>query len=1092
MKRTNSNICYRRRFLLVLISLLLLTSACDQPSIVPPASTESTSPNVDLLNEDLQLQAPLVLGNIRFDHITVEDGLSQNGAFAILQDSDGFMWFGTQDGLDKYDGQSFTAYRHDPDNANSPSDNWIWALHEDQSGTLWIGTLNGGLNRYDRETGTFTHYQNDPDNPQSLSHNEVLAIYEDSDSFLWIGTRVGLDRFDNETESFTHYPQITDAVHAIHQTQDGLLWVGTEGGGFNRFNLETESITQFLNNANDPQSLIDNNIWTIYEDSFDILWLGTDAGLERFDRESGTFNHHQNNPADPQSLSFNSIRTIYEDPWGALWIGTDGGGLDRFDRETEAFSHFQYDPGDPDSLSHYSVYDLFQDQEGVLWIGTYGGGIDKLFWGSLDYAYFKHNHNKPNSLSDNDIRGIYEDQSGMLWVGTNGGLNRFDRKTGQWHHYQHDPDDPFSISSNVVGDVLEDRDGLLWVGTMDHGLNRYDPETEHFTRYQNDPNDPTSLRGSFISGIIQDRQGILWIGSMDGGLNSYDPESGYFTHYLSDANDPDSIYSDNIFTIYEDHQGWLWIGTFGDGLNRYDRANNKFTNYQTDPNDSSSLNNNLVTSILEDSEGTLWIGTAGGLNKFDRETETFTHYREKDGLPNDLIVGILEDEGGNLWLSTNHGLSTFNPQTETFTNFDVNDGLQSNEFNGIAYHKSNSGEVFFGGIRGLNAFYPDRIQENNLYVPEVALTRLTQGSEDIELDQPINYLTEMTLYWPDNYFEFEFAALSFAQPDKNQYAYILEGLDDNWNEIGTRNYGKYTHLPGGTYTLRLKGSNNDGVWNETGTAIEITIVPPFWETWVFRGIVLLAITGGITGFHSFRVQRTHTRNRELEKLVEERTTELRERVTADAVAEERNRLARDLHDAVSQSLFSASLISEALPEVLQSNPDSVESLLQKLRILSRGALAEMRNLLMELRPDALLDAPLKDLLEQLGQAATGREGFSASITADKCDLPDDVHIVFYRIAQESLNNIVKYAEANQVEISVRCKTNEVSGDLIQAEILICDDGVGFDLADTPSERFGLKIMEERCAAVGAVLTIKSKPGDGTQVHAMWKESELNE
>lgn len=1086
MRQFNSINFLHHGILLAGIALLLFTSACDS------SATESPTLNDNLPNEGFKLQNPLVLDNIRFEHITVEDGLSQNGAFAILQDSDGFMWFGTQDGLDKYDGRDFTAYRHDPDNINTPSDNWVWALLEDQSGLLWIGTLNGGLDRYDRETETFAHYQNDPENPQSLSHNEVLTIYEGSDGSLWIGTRAGLDRFDNETESFTHYPQITDAVHAIHQTQDGMLWVGTEGGGFNCFNLETKSFTQFLNNANDPQSLIDNNIWTIYEDSFDILWLGTDAGLERFDRESGTFNHFQNNPADPQSLSYNSIRAIYEDPSGALWIGTDGGGLDRLDRATETFTHYQYDPGNFHSLSHNSIYDIYQDQEGVLWIGTYGGGINSFFWGSLTFAYFNHNPDNPNSMSNDDIRGIYEDRAGMLWVGTNGGLNKFDRNTGQWYRYLHDPDDPFSISSNVVGNVLEDRDGLFWIGTQANGLNRFDPETEHFTHYQNDPDDPASLRGSSITGIHQDRQGILWIGSIDGGLNSYDPESGVFTHYLSDANDPDSIYSDKIITIYEDQQGWLWIGTFGDGLNRYDRINNKFTNYQTDPDNSGSLSNNLVTVIFEDHDGTLWIGTAGGLNKLDRQAETFTHYRERDGLPNDLIVGILEDESGNLWLSTNHGLSRFNPETETFTNFDVNDGLQSNEFNGFAYHMSDSGEMFFGGIRGLNAFYPDRIQENNPYVPQVALTRLTQAGEDIELDQPINRLTEMTLYWPDNYFEFEFAALSFAQSEKNQYAYVLEGFGESWNEIGTRNYGRYTHLPGGTYTLRLKGSNNDGVWNETGTAIEITIVPPFWETWLFRGIVLLAFVGGIIGYYGFRVQRIEARNRELEILVAERTVDLQERATADAVAEERNRLARDLHDAVSQSLFSASLISEALPEALKSNPDSVEGLLEKLRRLSRGAQAEMRALLMELRPTSLMDASLNDLLRQLGQAASGREGIPVSVTiAEQCELPDEVHIVFYRITQESLNNIVKHAEASHIEISVNCTTDQKDGNLIQAELLIRDDGAGFDPVYAPAERFGLKIMQERCEAVGAVLKIESSPGEGTQIHVTWKFNELD-
>ena len=866
----------------LMIVFTLIASACDSSATVKLPGIETTSPDDILPNESFQLQTPLVLDNIRFEHISVEDGLSQNSGLAILQDSNGFMWFGTQDGLNKYDGQNFTVYKHDPDNSNSLSDNWILAIHEDHLGALWIGTLNGGLDRYDRELDQFSHYQHDPDNTQSLSHNEVLAIHEDPDGVLWIGTRRGLDRFVSETESFTHYQHnpddaqslSADAVQSIHKTRDGILWVGTEGGGLNRFNLETQTFTHFSNDPDDPQSLSDDNVWVIYEDTFEALWLGTNGGLDRFDKESGTFAHFINNPYDPQGLSHNSVRAIYKDPLGALWIGTDGGGLDRFDRETETFTNYQNDPSDPHSLSHYAVYEIYQDREGVLWIGTNGGGLNKLFLGGLNFAYFNFNPNDPNSLSNNDIRGIYEDQSGTLWVGTNGGLNKLNRRTGQWLHYQHDPDDPFSLSSNVIGDVYEDQEGLLWIGTYDNGLNSFDPETERFTRYQDDPNDPTSFKGSTVTEIYQDQKGILWIGTLEGGLNRYDQERGSFTHYQTDPNDPDSINSNSVYSIYEDQQGWLWIGTFGDGLNKFDRENEIFTLYQTDSKDPRSLSNNLVLVIFQDREGTLWIGTAGGLNKFDSQTETFTHYRENEGLPNDLVVGILEDEQGNLWLSTNHGLSRFNPKTETFKNFDVTNGIQSNEFNGLACHKSNSGEMFFGGIRGLNAFFPDRIQENNPYIPPIALTRLTQGGEDIDLGHTLNHVTEFTLNWPDNYFEFEFAALSFAQPGNNQYAYILEGFDEKWNEIGTRNYGKYTNLPGGTYTLRLRGSNNDGIWNEEGAAMLVTIVPPFWSTWWFRGGMLLALMGiAIVGYR-LRVMSLEARGRELETQVVSRTREL--------------------------------------------------------------------------------------------------------------------------------------------------------------------------------------------------------------------------
>ncbi len=1103
----------------LLIIVLLFTAACDSSATVTQPVTESPSPDVDLPNEGFQLQNPLVLDNIRFEHITVEDGLSQNGAFAILQDSDGFMWFGTQDGLDKYDGKNFTAYRHDPDNSNSLSDNWIWAIHEDHLGALWIGTLSGGLDRYDRELDQFTHYQHDPDNPQSLSHNEILAIYEDPDGVLWIGTRGGLDRFDRETEIFTRYQHnpddlqslSADAVLSIYETLDGILWVGTEGGGLSRFDRETETFTHFSNDPNDSQSLSDNNVLVIYEDPFEVLWIGTDGGgLNRFDRETETFAHYQYDPDDRNSLSHNSVRAIYEDPSVALCIGTDGGGLHRFDRETENFTHYQYDPSDPKSFSHLSVYEIYQDREGVLWIGTYGGGLNKLFLGGLNFTYFNHNPNDPNSLSNSDIRGIYQDKSGLLWVGTNAGLNRFDQKTGQWRHYQHDPDDPFSISSDIVGDVYQDQDGLLWVGTYDNGLNSFDPQTERFTRYQDDPDDPTRFKGSTVSEIYQDQQGILWIGTLDEGLNSYDPETGSFTHYQADPNDPDSIYSDNIFSVYEDQQGWLWIGTFGDGLNKFDRENDKFTHFQFDPNDSSSLSNNLVTAIFEDRGGTLWIGTAGGLNKFDPQTETFVHYREKDGLANDLVIGILEDDGGNLWLSTNHGLSRFNPRTETFKNFDVNDGLQSNEFNGMAYHKSESGEMFFGGIRGLNAFHPDRIQENNPYLPPVALTRLTQGGEEMDLGQSNNNITEVTLNWPNNFFEFEFAALSYAHPEENQYAYLLEGLDDDWIDMGTRGYGRYTHLPGGSYTLRVIGSNNDGIWNEQGASVRINVIPPIWETWWFRGAILLILVGGVIGGYRLRVRSVEARSRELEKLVEERTTELSrtnvllvreiadrkqaeaelaKRAADDAVVEERRRLARELHDSITQSLHGSTLLAEAGQRLAKAGDlERTRGYLTRLGEISQQALKEMRLLVYELRPFALKEIGLIGALQQRIDAVERRAGVEAQLSVEgEIELPEIVEDALFRIAQEALNNALKHAKPTSVVVTLR-----VEGETPEQHVMleVADDGVGFDAyAVGETGGIGLVSMRERTEKLGGDLVVRSTPGKGTSVKAIVELSE---
>jgi signal transduction histidine kinase/ligand-binding sensor domain-containing protein len=1075
----------------LLVIVLLLTSACGK------AELDTSSPAGSITNGDFQLQTPLVLDNIRFEHITVEDGISQNNTITILQDSDGFMWFGSEDGLNKYDGENFTIYRNDPDNPNSLGDNWISAVHEDHLGALWIGTLNGGLDRYDRELNRFSHFTHDPNDPQSLSNNEVTTIYEDSGGVLWFGTRGGLDRFDRETGKFTHYqhnpndPQSVSAgaVLSICETQNGTLWVGTEGGGLNIFDRKTGTFTHFSHDPDNPDSLSHDNVREIYEDQYGTLWVATDAGLDIFERESGIFIHFQNDPEDPQSLSHNAIQAIYEEPSGALWIGTDGGGLNRFDRETEIFTHYQNDLSDPYSLNHNYVNEIYQDREGVLWIGGKGGGINKLFLGGLNFATFRYNPDDPNTLNDDDIHGICEDHSGILWVGTNGGLNRLDPSSGQWRHYLHDPDDPFSLSSNFIGDVYADRDGFIWVGTFGNGLNRFDPETEHFTRYQD--GDRTNFKGSTVTEIVQDQQGVLWVGSLEGGLNRYDQEKDVFVQYQPDPNDPNNINSNAIVSISEDQSGTLWIGTFNDGLNKYNRENETFTHFQADSNNRGGLSHNLVLVIYEDRGGNLWIGTAGGLNKFDPQTETFKYYLKKDGLVSDLIYGILEDDEGNLWLSTNHGLSKFNPQKETFNNFDVHDGLQNNEFNSFAYHKTKNGEMFFGGISGLNAFYPDQIPENNPYIPPVVLTRFAQGGEELDFENSITNVTEIKLNWPNNFFEFEFAALSFAHPEKNQYAYTLEGFDDNWNFSGTLGNGRYTNLPGGSYTLRLFGSNNDGVWNENGHALKITIVPPVWQTWWFRVSAALLLAGGAFFAYRQRIRNIETRSRDLEMQVDQRTTELQQEIAQrtqieevlrnnemeKAIAAERSRLARELHDSVTQSLYSLTLFTEAARHMAEEDGnETIEQYIGQIGAIGLQALKEMRLLVFELQPAELEKEGLVPALRRRLEAVEGRAGVDARVVVDDfVILPGNIEQEFFRIAQEALNNALKHAAASSVVVYLRRENGSI-------EMEIVDDGVGFDPQSLPDRGgMGLKNIRERAERLGGAVDIRSNPGEGTRI-----------
>jgi ligand-binding sensor domain-containing protein/class 3 adenylate cyclase len=840
------------------------------------------------------------LKNFRFTHITTDHGLSQSTINDILQDSRGFLWFATNDGLNRYDGYHFEVFKHDPADSTSLSSNIITALIEDLNGNIWVATNGGGINRFDKYSETFEHYRFDSENENTLSNDFVTALYLDFTGVMLIGTQSGLNIFDPQTKRFRRYqPRELNSDELSHDyitdvTKDGegMIWIATRSGGLYKFERFEEVFRQFR--PGDGTGLQDNWITTLHLDQNDHLWVGTQSeGLYLFDHETETFENFRSHLSDPYSISHNWILSVFEDLHGAFWVGTMNG-LNLMDQETGRFSNISQEQ--PNYLSNYSISSLYEDKSGVFWIGTRDGALNKLVRTTDSFRVFRHEPGNLNSISENNIWAVLESRTGEVWFGTHGGgLNRYNPETGEMKRYRHIPADTTSLSDNFINTIIEDQAGNLWIGTI-NGLNRYNRGSDKFTRFIHDPGDVNTIGGNQITALMEGSEGIIWIGTLDSGLTSYNPETGDIRRYRHDASDPESLSHNKVWSLFEDSRGNFWLGTHGYGLNRYDRVNDIFTHYKHDPADPESISSNFINFIHEDRSGILWIGTLNGLNRFDPDAGIFDRFTTRNGLPNNVLYGVIEDERGHLWLSTNNGIADFNPDTGTSRNYGIGDGLPGNEYRFGAYHRGDSGRMYFGGIDGAVVFEPDSLRDNP-YIPPVTITNFQIFNEDVPigedsfLTQSITETDEITISYDESVFSFEYAGLHFAAPELNQYAYMLEGFDRDWQYVGGRRFTSYTNLSPGNYVFRVKASNKDGIWNETGTAVRIEITPPIWQTWWAYGIYGIMFSFLMIGTIQYRVRKERDKKeelirkkQELENEVRIRTIELaEEKVKGDAL-----------------------------------------------------------------------------------------------------------------------------------------------------------------------------------------------------------------
>jgi len=812
---------------------------------------------------------------LRFTHLSGEQGLSNSTIEAICQDSRGFMWIGTRDGLNRYDGHEMVVYRSDPTDSGGLSDSYIRCIYEDGDKNLWVGTVNG-LNRLDRATNKFTRWKHKEGDSGSLSNNGITAVLEDHGGRFWVATYGGglnlLDRKTGRCRSFRMGggpgSLRDDRILCLLEDKDGLIWIGTQSG-LDLFSPRTATFTALENQSITNAS--GNTIIALQQDWQGNLWLGTeDDGVYLFDPLRRSFTRYGHSDKDPSSLGNNMIKCMLTDHKGQLWAGSINGGLNLFHGSSGAFSHYAYEPGNGSSLSQRTISALYEDRQGNLWVGTHRGGINIYSPGTAKFDLYRQEPS-PNSLSYNDVKTFCEDKSGNIWVGTDGGgLDLFLRDQHSFRHYRNDPFNDRSLGSNAVLDIMQDREGQLWVSTWGGGLNFFDPVAGVFTRYLNDPNDPNSITSNFVQKTFEDYAGNLWVATYYGGLNIFDRKKRQFRRMIDDPSGKTSLEGKDIVSLLEDKGGRIWIGTDDGGLNCYHPDTRHFTHYF----DSGERMPDLRV-LFCDSKGRFWVGQKG-VYLLDAEKDSFRLFTTKGGLANEFIKGMAEDGAGNLWIATSNGLTELNPENCTVKKYNTGDGLQDLEFETNAFLTAKDGELFFGGINGFNCFYPGTIRANS-FVPPVYITDLQLSNRKMEpgekgspLQTDISLTKELRLSYRQSTFSLNFAALNFTTPENNQYAYKLEGLDTAWNYVGKENKVTYTNLPPGDYVFRVKASNNDGVWNEEGASLRVIITPPFWKTnWFISLLSALAL------FCLYVLYRFRTRMR-LRQLEESKREEIRQ------------------------------------------------------------------------------------------------------------------------------------------------------------------------------------------------------------------------
>lgn len=996
---------------------------------------------------------PYTMGPARNSHSTIVQ---------IVSDDQGFLWFGTQDGLKRYDGYSFRDFRSSANDVGALRGTSIGALFKDRSGKLWVA-VDDHLERYDPQSETFTHISG-PDG----SDQPVNGISEDRQGAVWLATNQGLNRIDpitGEIKRFRHQPRDqsslgSDMLRCTFEQPDGTFWVASESD-LEIFDRATARVIRRYSFEGRLPSNRPNPSVRLFQDHAGVLWVASSRdGLAVVDRQNErlVFLQPDRTQAGRQTIGVNAIS---EDRAGTLWLGTNGDGLLKLSPDRKRFVNYRHDPYDPDSLSSDQLLSVLLDHEDDLWLGTGGGGIMRIPAQPLPFQRFQNEPGNPRSIGTDSVSSVFEDAAGVIWVGGRGTLTSIDRDKERYSVHK-----LLGRASSVdVLSIVKDRTGRLWFGTRGEGLMCFDTETGKSIMYRHDPADSSSLSHDTVFALLLDSRGTIWAGTEDG-LDAFDPNEHNFRTFR-----PSGVSPERIRGISEDASGTLWLATWLFGVHRFDPTTGVFTIFRHGQTPE-SLSSDGVAAILVSHSGIVWAGTENGLNRIDPATRTFKAYTVNDGLPNNNVNGILEDRHGDLWITTHNGLSHFNPYLHTFRNYYRTDGVLG-DF--LSVGTSPSGELLFGAASGFTALVPSTITESS-YVPPIVLTALDIAGKaarigsDLPLTQSISLTKSITLPYRENSLSFEFSALGFASPERTRYRYKLEGLENNWNEVdSSRRFARYTTVAPSTYVFRVQSRGKESTWRENGVAVRITVLPPWWRTWQF-GLLCMAMFGTVLWrAYAFRVQQIAVA---MDARFEERLRE-------------RSRIARELHDTLLQSFQGSLFEFQAAQKLFSSRPEEARPALNRAIDSARAAIAEGREAIQGLRTGLIDGERLPDLLKAAGKQCSEAQppneddiAFHVTVEGPVEALDPVLQDELYRISQELLRNAFRHAHAKRIEVEIRYSPGEL-------RLRVRDDGSGIDprVLDAGGRpgHWGIPGVRERVKLIGAEFDLWSEAAAGTEI-----------